>query len=109
MSGKNGEIAEVIYNQLKKNFDRTTLLKISAYITAQLAAEDNQTEVITAVPLDAARQAALREKITAANKNREIIFKIDPGLLGGIVIRTPDKIIDASLKKDLTEIGKRIS
>lgn len=109
MSGKDGEIAEVIYNQLKKNFDHQTLLKISTYLQTQLAKDDNQTEVITAVPLDARQQAKLREKIAGVNNKNEVIFKIDPGLLGGLVIRTPDKIIDASLKKDLTEIGKRIS
>ncbi len=109
MSGKESELAEAIYNQLKKNFDRSTLLLISDYLRNRLAKEDNQTEVITAVPLDAGQQDRLREKIAGVSNDHELIFKIDSGLLGGIVIRTPSSIIDASLKKDLTEIGKRIS
>jgi len=65
--------------------------------------------VISSVPLD----SSLKVKLTA--KIKDIIRKdvlltevIDPGILGGIIIKIGDRVIDGSLKKDLRNIKNNL-
>ena len=40
-------------------------------------------------------------------KNIELESKVDEGLIGGFILQTGDKLIDASIASDLKEISKQ--
>ena len=66
-----------------------------------------QVDVWTAVPL----QDAERDRITrflAELRNKEVVLdtRVDPIILGGLVIRMGDKLIDGSTRTRLQELGK---
>lgn len=62
-------------------------------------------EVTVAQPLDAARQAALTEQLRRAVGARVAIdLRVDPGLLGGMIVKVGSRMIDASLKSRLQRL-----
>jgi len=66
-------------------------------------------EVITAIPLDEAYQLKLAERITAiVDKPIVLKTKVDPAILGGIVIRVGDRLIDGSLRSKLEALRKEL-
>lgn len=55
-------------------------------------------EVTSALPLTADEQEAVRRDIVARlGSSPSVVFRVDPNILGGIVIRVGDKVIDASV------------
>lgn len=57
--------------------------------------------------------SGLREKLTAAvgrftGKTPELVEKVDPGLLGGIVVQVGDDKIDASVASQLKELSEAL-
>jgi F-type H+-transporting ATPase subunit b len=50
-------------------------------------------EVTSALPLTSAEQEAVKKNFDA----KEITFKIDPAILGGLVVKIGDKVLDGSV------------
>jgi F-type H+-transporting ATPase subunit delta len=68
-------------------------------------------EVTSAVELTEAERQAVSEKvkaITSANQV-ELDTKLDPSLIGGVIIKVGSQVIDASLRGQLRRIGIRLS
>ncbi len=71
-------------------------------------------EVTTAIPLDDDDKLRLAQRITdMVGKPVVLRTKVDPGVVGGIIIRIGDKLIDgsirsklASLRRELGRVGK---
>jgi F-type H+-transporting ATPase subunit delta len=62
-------------------------------------------QVISAAPLTPALSAALREALRkSAGAKLAIDSRIDPSLLGGLVVRLGSRMIDASLKSKLNRL-----
>jgi F-type H+-transporting ATPase subunit b len=53
----------------------------------------DRAEVTSALPLTEEEQTAVRRSIRAEN----IIFKVDPSILGGLIIRIGDRVVDNSV------------
>lgn len=74
----------------------------------------NQTvlaEVTSAVELNDGQKGHLCEKVkgmTGAH-NVELQTKIDPNLLGGVIIKVGSQVVDASLRGQLRQIGMRLN
>jgi F-type H+-transporting ATPase subunit delta len=68
-------------------------------------------EVTTAVPLDPAHQAQVAQHLATLTgaKTVDLRVKVDPSILGGIVARIGDELIDASVATRLSELAQRIS
>ncbi|MBW4594328.1 MAG: F0F1 ATP synthase subunit delta [Brasilonema angustatum HA4187-MV1] len=68
-------------------------------------------EVISAVPLTEEQQQSVRDKVIALTKAREVELetKIDPELIGGVIIKVGSQVIDASLRGQLRRISLRLS
>lgn len=66
-------------------------------------------EVVTAIPLDSDYQLKLAQRITEII-GKPIILKtqVDPSIIGGIVIRVGDKLIDGSLRTKLAALKKEL-
>lgn len=54
-------------------------------------------EVTSALPLTQDEQAAVRQDILAKVGAKDVDFRVDPSILGGLVIRVGDKVVDASV------------
>jgi F-type H+-transporting ATPase subunit delta len=80
---------------------------------AQLAAERRQSvvaEVRTAVPLDATRRNKLAKALEAATGKRiELKVVVDPSVVGGVVARVGDQVIDGSVRRRLELARDRLS
>jgi F-type H+-transporting ATPase subunit b len=62
-------------------------------------------EVVTALPLTDAEQADIKKRTSAS----EITFVVDPGILGGMIVRAGDRVIDGSMRAGLREIAGRLN
>lgn len=65
-------------------------------------------EVTSALPLTGAEQETVKQDIAAKiGATASVVFKVDPGILGGLVVRVGDKIVDGSVAGRLE--GLRVS
>jgi len=73
----------------------------------------NQTvlaEVTSAVELTEEQQQAVREKVKAMTNAREVELetKLDPDLIGGVIIKVGSQVVDASLRGQLRRLSLRL-
>jgi F-type H+-transporting ATPase subunit delta len=79
-----------------------------------LLRELNQTvlaQVTSAVTLNDDQQEAVRQKVVAMTGARsvELDVKLDPELIGGVIIKVGSQIVDASLRGQLRRISLRLN
>lgn len=79
-----------------------------------LLRQKNQTvlaEVTAAVPLSENQQNEIRQKVLSMTGARqvELSMKLDPDLIGGVVVKVGSQILDASLRGQLRRIGMLLS
>jgi F-type H+-transporting ATPase subunit delta len=115
------QIAGEGVNPYLRNFlmllvDRRRIFLIDAIGQQYLALlrQLNQTalaEVTSAVELTEAQQQAVREKVTAMTNAHhvELETKIDPDLIGGVIIKVGSQVVDASLRGQLRRLSLRLS
>ncbi|MDY6852300.1 MAG: ATP synthase F1 subunit delta [Thermodesulfobacteriota bacterium] len=66
-------------------------------------------EFITAVELDGAKQDDLKKKLEDQLKSKLVLdFAADPAILGGVVLKVGDKVLDASLRAQLNILKENI-
>jgi F-type H+-transporting ATPase subunit delta len=63
-----------------------------------------QAEVVSAVPLSPAQQKSTTTKLQAQYGQLSVHFKVDESLIGGLVIRIGDQVIDNSIRLRLGSI-----
>jgi len=62
-------------------------------------------EVATAHPLTDEQLATLKETLRAsAGKDVQLITKVDPTLLGGLIVKMGSRMIDSSIRTKLTSL-----
>lgn len=68
-------------------------------------------EVTSAVELNDAQKQSVREKVIAITNAHQVELdtKIDPDLIGGVIIKVGSQVVDASLRGQLRRIGVRLS
>lgn len=68
-----------------------------------------EAEVVSAVPLTEAERDALRERLEQlAGRRVELRERVDPGLLGGLVVRIGDRLYDASVRGRLERLRTQL-
>jgi F-type H+-transporting ATPase subunit b len=72
--------------------------------TADLKNLGGTVEVTTALPLNDGEKNQLTAQIGAQAVN----FKVDPGILGGVIARSGDRVIDGSVRAELNELANRL-
>lgn len=104
------------YNFLMVLIDRGRIVFFEAICKQfqELVRQLNQTvlaEVTSAVPLSDEQQEAIRQRVIGLTQARQVELdtKIDPNLLGGVIIKVGSQIIDASLRGQLRRIGTRLT
>lgn len=78
-------------------------------MSRELTSPDLTVKVSSAVPLTKEEEAALRQKLEARfNQGLDLRFGVEPSLLGGIVIRAGDQVIDGSVKGKLDALAQTL-
>ncbi len=94
----------------KKRFE---LLPFVAGTVGKLIAEKNNTAkavVRAARPLSAEAQQKLKDRLKAfAGKNVELEVKEDPEIIGGLIVRLGDWVLDSSLRGQLKTMKEKIN
>ncbi len=87
------------------------LFAISSIISAFIKEVDNRrgkisAEVVSAIPLDDRRQAKIQESIIslADAEDVSLVMRVDPSLIGGLVIRIGSRMFDTSIKTKLNRL-----
>ncbi|MBD1850223.1 ATP synthase F1 subunit delta [Leptolyngbya sp. FACHB-711] len=67
-------------------------------------------EVTSAVELNEGQQEAIREKVKGMTQAQqvELDIRIDPDLMGGVIIKVGSQVVDASLRGQLRRIGVKL-
>ncbi|MCD8018881.1 MAG: F0F1 ATP synthase subunit delta [Clostridiales bacterium] len=67
--------------------------------------------VTSAIPLSKEQKAAVEKKLLETTKytSFEMDYRIDPGIIGGLVIRIDDRVVDSSLKTQIDTLSRQLS
>ncbi len=66
-------------------------------------------EVISALPLTDEEQAIIKKDVLAKiGSDAKVEFKVEPSILGGLVIRVGDKVLDNSVAAQMDELRHRL-
>jgi F-type H+-transporting ATPase subunit delta len=82
--------------------------EIAQLFESHRAAAENvaHAEIVTAFPLDPAQEAGIARAVQARlGKEVRIRQRVDPGLIGGAVVRVGDTVYDVSLKGGLNQLA----
>jgi F-type H+-transporting ATPase subunit delta len=92
---------------------RLPLLHDLSVAFTELAAEQEKIldiEVTTAVELDGDQADALSQQIEAATGlQARLETRVDPGIIGGLVLRARGVLLDASVRRELDEIHRALT
>ncbi len=67
-------------------------------------------DVTTAIPLDAAGEKMIQQQLSElVGKNVEIRTLVDPAIIGGMVARIEDNLIDGSVSNQLRRLHERLT
>jgi len=65
-------------------------------------------EVVSALPLTDEEKETIRKDLLAKSESKEVSFRVDPGILGGLVIRIGDKVMDGSVSGQLESMRQSV-
>lgn len=76
-----------------------------AKVPAEAKSLSGDVVVVSAMPLSDKEQAAAKKEIGVDN----VTFRVDPAILGGLVVRSGDRVVDGSVRSGLNEMAQRLS
>jgi F-type H+-transporting ATPase subunit b len=65
-------------------------------------------EIVSALPLTDAEKEAVRKDIIARTESQTVTFRVDPGILGGLVVKVGDKVLDGSVAGQLETLRQSL-
>jgi F-type H+-transporting ATPase subunit b len=74
-----------------------------------LAAKGATAEVVSALPLNDAEKEALKGEISVKAGANTTVFRVDPNILGGLIVKVGDKVLDGSVAGQLVSLRERLS
>ena len=110
-----GRVSDLLVSLLILLLDKNRIKYLSEIFSEyqRLYKEDQgivEAEVITAFPLDHFLTERLREKLEKkTGKKLEMITKVDPFILGGVVVKMGDRIVDKSIRYQLKQIKELVT
>lgn len=75
-----------------------------AKVPAEARSLSGSVEVISAMPLSDDEKNKVKSEVGAS----DITFTVDPSILGGLIIRTQDRVVDGSVRSGLGELSSRL-
>jgi F-type H+-transporting ATPase subunit b len=78
-------------------------------VLENLEAQGASTEITSALPLTEKEQDSIRKDLLAKAGSQTVVFRVDPSILGGLVIRIGDKLVDGSVAGQLETLRQSLS
>jgi F-type H+-transporting ATPase subunit delta len=104
--------AKHLVETMAANRRLATLSEVQVQFNA-LASEDEgrvQAQVTSAIKMSAAQQKAIKTALDAKwSANVEIVFHIEPSLIGGAIIKARDWVIDGSVASQLKKLSATLA
>jgi ATP synthase F1 delta subunit len=111
MGDRLGEVAREVLHQAAAKVDLSGVKEVLSAIEQHGAeAARLEAEVTSAVPLTAAERSALEERLRARHgADLPVNYKVDAGILGGLIVRVGDRMVDGSLASKLEQLRQAIA
>lgn len=75
-----------------------------------MARADGPVIITSAIPLSDAEQAVIRSQLTGRlGEGLEVSFQVDPQILGGLVVRVGDRVVDGSFAGQLEQMRRALT
>jgi len=94
----------LIGDTLDEKRQKALVKRFFSEVPAEAKGLGKQIVVISALPLADDEKAEV-QKVTGADK---IEYRVDPAILGGLILRAGDKVVDGSVRGDLTALGAQL-
>jgi F-type H+-transporting ATPase subunit b len=96
---------KLVGESLDEKRQRDIIADFFAKIPADVAALKGESAVVTsALPLTDKEQSTIKKTLSVDS----ISFKVDPGILGGLVIRVGDQVVDDSVANQMTGLSESL-
>jgi F-type H+-transporting ATPase subunit b len=95
---------QLIGEALDEKRQQTLVNDFFAKVPAEAKSLSGSVEVVSAMPLSEAEQDKAKKEIGADN----VTFTVDPAILGGLIVRSGDRVVDGSVRSGLGEISQRL-
>lgn len=66
-------------------------------------------EIVSALPLTDSEKEAVRQEIVAKVGAQTVAFRVDPNILGGLIVKVGDKVLDGSVAGQLEVLRQSLS
>ncbi|HEY58404.1 MAG TPA: F0F1 ATP synthase subunit B [Anaerolineae bacterium] len=70
--------------------------------------QGTEAEVVSALPLTEEEQETLRKDLLSKTGAQAVTFRVDPSIVGGLIIRVGDKVIDGSVAGQLQLLREKL-
>jgi F-type H+-transporting ATPase subunit b len=112
LAGVRGQVAaiavavaqQLIGEALDAKRQQALIADFFAKVPAEAKSLSGSVEVVSAMPLSDSEQAKVKKE-TGAD---DVTFSVDPAILGGLVIRAGDRVVDGSVRSNLGELAGRL-
>jgi F-type H+-transporting ATPase subunit b len=74
-------------------------------VPAEAKSLAGKVEVVSAMPLSDTEQARVKKEVGAD----DVTFTVNPGILGGLIIRSGDRVVDGSVRASLNDLSARLN
>jgi F-type H+-transporting ATPase subunit b len=113
LSGLRGQVADIsvavarrlIGESLDQKRQSQLISEFFGRVPAEAKKLGGDVEVVSAMPLTDDEQKRVQKEIGANNIN----FLVDPDILGGLIVRSGDRVVDGSIRSGLSELAGRLN
>lgn len=96
---------KLVGESLSEERQRALIADFFAKVPAGLAGTGGESaEVTSALPLTDAEQANVKQSLNVSTVN----FKVNPKILGGLIVRIGDQVVDASVANQMNSMGETL-
>jgi F-type H+-transporting ATPase subunit delta len=82
---------------------------VQAFVDLVRGTGPRDAEVTSALPLESAHQDAIVQQLRGKyGPALDIKFTVDPAILGGLIVRVGDRVLDESVRRRLAEVQQRM-
>ncbi|PJF40916.1 MAG: ATP synthase F0 subunit B [Chloroflexi bacterium] len=113
LAGLRGQVAQIsvamarqlINTEIDSKRQQALVSEFFSKVPAAAKGMSGKVEVVSAMPLDDKEKDQVRKQLGAD----EVTFIVDPSILGGLVVRGQDRVIDGSVRSGLSEMAASLN
>jgi len=68
-----------------------------------------EAEVVSALPLTSEEQGIVKSELLSKSGSQTVIFRVDPSILGGLIVKVGDRVLDGSVSGKLDNLRQSLS